>query len=91
MCIRDRVEAKVNDGVLKIENRKKAKLFGNNKRVGITITMPKLESCLLYTSSGGHARFALRFGAGAGEGFCCLARGCCCTSFYGSLPRGPIL
>lgn len=40
----DEVEAKVSDGVLKIENRKKAKLFGNNKRVGITITMPKLES-----------------------------------------------
>ena len=40
----DEVEAKVNDGVLKIENRKKAKLFANNKRVGITITMPKLES-----------------------------------------------
>jgi len=40
----DEIEAKVDDGILKIEHRRKVKLFGNMKRIGITITMPKLKS-----------------------------------------------
>jgi len=40
----DEIEAKVEDGVLKIQSRKRIKLFENSKRIGITITMPKLKS-----------------------------------------------
>jgi phage shock protein PspC (stress-responsive transcriptional regulator) len=40
----DDIEVKVEDGTLRVENRKKLKLLGNIKRVGLTITIPTLQS-----------------------------------------------
>ncbi|MCP1385354.1 PspC domain-containing protein [Runella salmonicolor] len=40
----DDVEVKVEDGTLRVENRRKVKLFERNKRVGITITVPTIEA-----------------------------------------------
>jgi hypothetical protein len=39
----DDIEVKVEDGTLRIDNRKKIKLFGNIKRVGLTITVPTIK------------------------------------------------
>lgn len=36
----DDIEVKVEDGTLRVDNRKKIKLLGNIKRVGLTITVP---------------------------------------------------
>lgn len=40
----DDVEVKVEDGTLRVENRRNVKLFERNKRVGITITVPTVEA-----------------------------------------------
>jgi hypothetical protein len=40
----DDIEVKVEDGTLQIENRKRIKLLGNIKRVGLTITLPSLQA-----------------------------------------------
>ena len=40
----DDVEVKVEDGTLRVENRKKIKLMGNIKRIGLTITVPTVQS-----------------------------------------------
>jgi phage shock protein PspC (stress-responsive transcriptional regulator) len=40
----DDVEVKVEDGTLRVENRRKIKLLERNKRIGITITVPTIEA-----------------------------------------------
>ncbi len=40
----DDIEVKVEDGKLRVENRRKVKLFERNKRIGITITVPTIET-----------------------------------------------
>ena len=39
----DDIEVKVEDGTLRVDNRKKIKLLGNIKRVGLTITVPTIK------------------------------------------------
>lgn len=40
----DELEVTVEDGQLRVQNQRNRKLFGNNQRVGLTITMPTVET-----------------------------------------------